>query len=182
MNFRKIDLSFARQSIKETPCWVEIQIHRALQLLDDMFNSMNHQLSQPSNVNGASSSASAWIAPTNNSKFLSTALKMDSTSKRLPFLLQYGQLLGLIVFRCCCLYWHLIYFQRLRSMTQISVHIFPPCSSILPTSTASCFVKKPTCTDARRTIGNILKTTESFSEFDVRAWLYALMWFSFLFL
>lgn len=103
---------------------------------------MNHQLSQPSNVNGPSSSASAWISPTNNSKFFSTAMKVDSTSKRLPFLLQYGQLLGLFFIRCCCLYWHLIYFQRLRPMTQILVHIFPPCSSILPTSTASCFVQK----------------------------------------
>lgn len=33
-----------RQSIKETPCWVEIQIHRALQLLDDLFNSNTFEL------------------------------------------------------------------------------------------------------------------------------------------
>lgn len=37
-----------RQSIKETPCWIEIQIHRALQLLDDLFNSMSHQMTNNS--------------------------------------------------------------------------------------------------------------------------------------
>ena len=67
-----------RQSIKETPCWVEIQIHRALQLLDDMFNSMNHQLTQPSNGPGPSSSAGASMATTNNSN-------SSSTAKRLPY-------------------------------------------------------------------------------------------------
>jgi hypothetical protein len=57
---------------------VEIQIHRALQLLDDMFNSMNHQLTQPSNGPGPSSSAGASMATTNNSN-------SSSTAKRLPY-------------------------------------------------------------------------------------------------
>lgn len=50
-----------RQSIKETPCWIEIQIHRALQLLDDLFNSMNHQInaSIPTNVTSNNSSNSS---------------------------------------------------------------------------------------------------------------------------
>ncbi|CAF0946130.1 unnamed protein product [Adineta ricciae] len=49
---------YPRQSIKETPCWIEIQIHRALQLLDDLFNSMNHQLNSSSISNNNSSSSS----------------------------------------------------------------------------------------------------------------------------
>ena len=31
---------YRRQSIKETPCWVEIQLHRALQLLDSVLHTM----------------------------------------------------------------------------------------------------------------------------------------------
>lgn len=31
---------YRRQSIKETPCWIEIQLHRALQLLDNVLHSM----------------------------------------------------------------------------------------------------------------------------------------------
>ena len=31
---------YRRQSIKETPCWVEIQLHRALQLLDNVLYNM----------------------------------------------------------------------------------------------------------------------------------------------
>ncbi len=50
-----------RQSIKETPCWIEIQIHRALQLLDDLFNSMNHQLNSSIPTNNSSSSTSTTI-------------------------------------------------------------------------------------------------------------------------
>lgn len=58
---------YPRQSIKETPCWVEIQIHRALQLLDDMFNSMNHQSSNaPIPMASASASSSNPSASTLN--------------------------------------------------------------------------------------------------------------------
>ena len=31
---------YRRQSIKETPCWVEITLHRALQLLDNVLHNM----------------------------------------------------------------------------------------------------------------------------------------------
>lgn len=31
---------YRRKSIKETPCWVEITLHRALQLLDNVLHSM----------------------------------------------------------------------------------------------------------------------------------------------
>ena len=31
---------YRRQSIKETPCWVEIRLHRALQLLDNVLYNM----------------------------------------------------------------------------------------------------------------------------------------------
>jgi len=31
---------YRRQSIKETPCWIEITLHRALQLLDNVLHSM----------------------------------------------------------------------------------------------------------------------------------------------
>ncbi|TRY89019.1 hypothetical protein DNTS_012954 [Danionella cerebrum] len=31
---------YPRQSIKETPCWIEIHLHRALQLLDEVLHSM----------------------------------------------------------------------------------------------------------------------------------------------
>ena len=58
---------YPRQSIKETPCWIEIQIHRALQLLDDLFNSMNHQLTTPS------------IIPNNSSNPSSNTIKMEPT-------------------------------------------------------------------------------------------------------
>lgn len=52
---------YPRQSIKETPCWVEIQIHRALQLLDDLFNSMNHQMS--SSIPASNSSSTTMLEP-----------------------------------------------------------------------------------------------------------------------
>ncbi|CAF0924407.1 unnamed protein product [Didymodactylos carnosus] len=52
---------YPRQAIKETPCWIEIQIHRALQLLDDMLNSMNvtlnHSLAAAAAGNGPASSS-----------------------------------------------------------------------------------------------------------------------------
>ena len=31
---------YRRQSIKETPCWVEITLHRALQLLDNVLHNL----------------------------------------------------------------------------------------------------------------------------------------------
>lgn len=31
---------YPRQSIKETPCWIEVHLHRALQLLDEVLHSM----------------------------------------------------------------------------------------------------------------------------------------------
>lgn len=31
---------YPRQSIKETPCWVEVHLHRALQLLDEVLHQM----------------------------------------------------------------------------------------------------------------------------------------------
>ena len=31
---------YRRQSIKETPCWIEITLHRALQLLDNVLHNM----------------------------------------------------------------------------------------------------------------------------------------------
>ena len=31
---------YPRQSIKETPCWIEVQLHRPLQLLDEVLQSM----------------------------------------------------------------------------------------------------------------------------------------------
>jgi hypothetical protein len=52
-------MMFIRQSIKETPCWIEIQIHRALQLLDDLFNSMNHQLNSSIPTNNTTNSSNS---------------------------------------------------------------------------------------------------------------------------
>lgn len=31
---------YPRQSIKDTPCWVEVHLHRALQLLDEVLHAM----------------------------------------------------------------------------------------------------------------------------------------------
>lgn len=31
---------YPRQSIKDTPCWVEVHLHRALQLLDEVLHNM----------------------------------------------------------------------------------------------------------------------------------------------
>lgn len=31
---------YPRQSIKETPCWIEVQLHRPLQLLDEVLQAM----------------------------------------------------------------------------------------------------------------------------------------------
>ena len=70
-----------RQSIKETPCWIEIQLHRALQLLDDLFNSMNHQITNA--VPTASSNPPMMV--NNNSNNLSSAnIKMEPTRPSYP--------------------------------------------------------------------------------------------------
>jgi MAD (mothers against decapentaplegic) family protein 4 len=37
---------YRRSSIKETPCWIEVHLHRALQLLDEVLHSM--QIDGPS--------------------------------------------------------------------------------------------------------------------------------------
>jgi len=61
---------YPRQSIKETPCWIEIQIHRALQLLDDMLNSMtsfnnsNHASSTTAPQSSTSSTNAGTTVPT----------------------------------------------------------------------------------------------------------------------
>ena len=73
-----------RQSIKETPCWIEIQIHRALQLLDDLFNSMSHQMTNA--VATASSSIPSnpsMIANNNSNNSSTTNIKMEPT--RTPY-------------------------------------------------------------------------------------------------
>ena len=31
---------YNRKSIKETPCWIEVHLHRALQLLDEVLHSV----------------------------------------------------------------------------------------------------------------------------------------------
>jgi hypothetical protein len=69
-----------RQSIKETPCWIEIQIHRALQLLDDLFNSMNHQFNIGTNNTATASSSNPSISNNN-----STSTTVESTSTRPSF-------------------------------------------------------------------------------------------------
>ena len=33
-------LDYNRKSIKETPCWIEVHLHRALQLLDEVLHSI----------------------------------------------------------------------------------------------------------------------------------------------
>ncbi|CAM2699992.1 unnamed protein product [Rotaria socialis] len=68
---------YPRQSIKETPCWIEIQIHRALQLLDEFFNSMNFQ----SNVTSSSSNPSV---SSNNSSSSHSTTSIESASTRPP--------------------------------------------------------------------------------------------------
>lgn len=36
--FKGFGLSYPRRTIKQTPCWIELQLHRALQLLDEVLN------------------------------------------------------------------------------------------------------------------------------------------------
>ncbi|KAF7629295.1 Mothers against decapentaplegic-like protein [Meloidogyne graminicola] len=36
--FKGFGLSYPRKTIHETPCWIELQLHRALQLLDEIFD------------------------------------------------------------------------------------------------------------------------------------------------
>jgi len=55
---------YHRKSIKETPCWIEIQLHRALQLADELMHSIpmdpvggrNRQAPPPPNPNSAAAS------------------------------------------------------------------------------------------------------------------------------
>jgi len=77
---------YPRQSIKETPCWIEMQIHRALQLLDELFNSMNHQTPLTTNPNGtAASSSNPSMMNLNNSNSMSAGsvnIKLEPGSQR----------------------------------------------------------------------------------------------------
>ncbi|CAF0751958.1 unnamed protein product [Rotaria sordida] len=70
---------YPRQSIKETPCWIEIQIHRALQLLDDLFNSMSHQLTSAVVTASSSISSIPSMITNNNSNLSSNTIKIEPT-------------------------------------------------------------------------------------------------------
>ncbi|CAF4517191.1 unnamed protein product [Rotaria socialis] len=70
---------YPRQSIKETPCWIEIQIHRALQLLDDLFNSMNHPLTSAVVTASSSISSIPSMISNNNSNLSSNTIKIEPT-------------------------------------------------------------------------------------------------------
>jgi mothers against decapentaplegic homolog 4 len=39
---------YPRLTIKDTPCWIEIQLHRPLQLLDELLQNVIGTLSDPS--------------------------------------------------------------------------------------------------------------------------------------
>lgn len=69
----------SRQSIKETPCWIEIQIHRALQLLDDLFNSINHQLTNSVVAPSPSIPTIPSMIPSNSSSLSSKPIKIEPT-------------------------------------------------------------------------------------------------------
>lgn len=43
---------YRRQSIKETPCWIEITLHRALQLLDNVLHNLPSQQQIQENIAG----------------------------------------------------------------------------------------------------------------------------------
>ena len=43
---------YRRQSIKETPCWVEITLHRALQLLDNVLHNLPSEQQIQENIAG----------------------------------------------------------------------------------------------------------------------------------
>ena len=45
---------YRRQSIKETPCWVEITLHRALQLLDNVLHNLPSEQQIQENISGES--------------------------------------------------------------------------------------------------------------------------------
>ena len=49
---------YRRQSIKETPCWVEITLHRALQLLDNVLHNLPSQQQIQENIAGSNMTAS----------------------------------------------------------------------------------------------------------------------------
>ncbi len=46
---------YRRQSIKETPCWVEITLHRALQLLDNVLHNLPSEQQIQENISGTDS-------------------------------------------------------------------------------------------------------------------------------
>lgn len=51
---------YPRQSIKHTPCWVEVHLHRALQLLDEVLHTM--PLSDPGPANWEADSVNVcWL-------------------------------------------------------------------------------------------------------------------------
>lgn len=55
---------YPRQSIKHTPCWVEVHLHRALQLLDEVLHTM--PLADPGPTNwGATPRPHLRLEPTN---------------------------------------------------------------------------------------------------------------------
>ena len=43
---------YRRQSIKETPCWIEITLHRALQLLDNVLHNLPSEQQIQENIVG----------------------------------------------------------------------------------------------------------------------------------
>lgn len=49
---------YPRQSIKETPCWIEIHLHRALQLLDEVLHTM--PIADPQPLDWDPSAALLW--------------------------------------------------------------------------------------------------------------------------
>lgn len=51
---------YPRQSIKETPCWIEIHLHRALQLLDEVLHTMPIADPQPLDWDGCNYSITLW--------------------------------------------------------------------------------------------------------------------------
>jgi len=73
---------YPRQSIKETPCWIEIQIHRALQLLDDLFNSINHQNQSVIPMATASTSTNASLSNSHSNGSLNPSTTIESPSTR----------------------------------------------------------------------------------------------------
>lgn len=63
---------YPRQSIKETPCWIEIHLHRALQLLDEVLHTMPIADPQPLD----------WAKDANSTKQKQTVLSADHFTYR----------------------------------------------------------------------------------------------------